>query len=186
MIKIPFRQFFLSIGFFCATFSSLWYYLYMAENTPHIAPSPLLADMEAEGIEAKQFDAKGNLVRILTASHMWHIPHHDKHIFQNPVIALHDQEPDLHIKADRGYSVEHGKHVVFKGHVRVDRAGERDHKPVTMESEKLVYYPKEKKVDTDAPLQIKESNRKVTAVGMVADLQSKQVDLLHQVHAYYY
>jgi lipopolysaccharide export system protein LptC len=76
-----------------------------------------------------------------------------------------------------------GSTMKLEGKVVLHRQATADAGPATIESADVTTWPKEKKMESAAPSRITEPGSILSGVGMRADLQSRTLDLLADVHA---
>ncbi len=161
--------------------ASGWYY---ARIKPTI---PLDNDTLSTSIDStitqltvKRFNEQGELVSLLTTPLMEHIPKNNLHLLQTPHIVIKEKnQPDWEIKSHNATSFEGGSRITFIDKVIMHQNMGDAHQESTLKTEKIIYYPKEKRATTDLFVTFEQPGNLVESTGMNAYLEEKRVELLH-------
>ncbi|MEO7757840.1 MAG: LPS export ABC transporter periplasmic protein LptC [Dokdonella sp.] len=87
-------------------------------------------------------------------------------------------------KSDAAWVNKDGTLMKLQGHVEMHRqAGGEDDKPIDVVTSELTTYPKDKKMETEAPATITQPGSILTGIGMRGDLNTKVLELLSDVHS---
>lgn len=76
-----------------------------------------------------------------------------------------------------------GSLMKLEGRVQMQRAGGEDDKPVEVVTRDLTTWPKDKKMETAAPVTITQPGSILRGTGLRGDLDSKTLELLSDVHS---
>lgn len=77
---------------------------------------------------------------------------------------------------------KNGSIMKLDGKVEMHRTSGPDARPVAIETSDLIAWPKQKRMQTDAATRITQPGSILTGIGMRADLDGKQLELLSNVH----
>lgn len=146
-------------------------------NTPH-RPDAYMYD-----IEYKQIAKNGQLKTKLHSPYLEHYPWHDSSKFIAPKITIYrsNQQPWI-ITANHGTS-DHGADIInLVGDVRMHQAAGAHNQELTITTSQITINLKQKLAHTNQPLKLTRPGLLVTATGATANLATKQLRLLHNVH----
>lgn len=144
------------------------------------------ADMFVHNLKVHKFDADGILVHQLSAPSMQHYPQDDSYIFQKPFIIVNQKDqPAWNIRSEKAQSRHAAETITFTEQVVVHQNAGKTTQESTMTTEKIVYYPKEKKASSDALVTFEQPGNTLQSTGMTAWLAEKRVQLLHQARGKY-
>lgn len=128
-------------------------------------------------LQYRQFNAQGTLTHLLMAPKMHHIPKNDMHVFTRPHLSVTEPHQDpWEIQADYGTAVSKGQTITLDQHVQINQ-----HKPneeTVLNTEHLIYYPKEKKATTSDKVVVTQGDSHIQSQGMVANLADNHIHLL--------
>lgn len=85
--------------------------------------------------------------------------------------------------SDAAWISKDGTVMKLEGKVAMHREPGADVEPATIETADLVTWPKDKRMETDAATRITEPGSILRGIGMRADLDGKNLELLSDVHA---
>lgn len=144
------------------------------------------ADMFVHNISIHQFDAEGMLMHQLDSPYMKHYPRDDSYIFQKPFIIVNQKDqPAWNIRSEKAQSLHAAESILFSQNVVVHQDSDKNTQESTLTTEKIVYYPGEKKASSDVLVTFEQPGNRVQSTGMTAWLAEKRVQLLHQARGKY-
>ncbi|WP_020167049.1 MULTISPECIES: LPS export ABC transporter periplasmic protein LptC [Methylotenera] len=134
-----------------------------------------------------QTDATGRLSYILAATEMLHYPDDDSTVLQRPRFTQYTlDKPYTQIEGLHGYVSSNGEQVTLVNNVKVVRQAFEGKGEMQVLTEKLLIFPKNDLVKTDAPVRITQAPKTViTGVGMIYDKKEQTVTLLNRVKVHY-
>lgn len=134
-----------------------------------------------------QTDVLGKVRYILTATEMLHYPDDDSTVLQRPRFTQYTvDKPYTQIEGLRGYISSNGEQVTLVDNVKVVRQAFEGKGEMQLLTERLLVFPKQDLVKTDAPVTIKQAPKTViTATGMVYDKKAQTMTLLNRVKVHY-
>lgn len=137
-------------------------------------------DSTVSKLTVRQFNEKGELVNLLTTPLMEHIPKDNVHLLQTPHIIIKEQDqPAWEINSLTAKSYEGGERITFINKVVVHQNADKKTQESTFKTEKVTYFPKEKRATTDLFVTFEQPGNIVESTGMNAYLEEKRVELLH-------
>lgn len=143
-------------------------------------------DMFVHNITVRTFDTKGALANQLTSPFMEHLPQDNTHVFTAPnILVQQNDEPAWTIQSKKAKAIHGGQQITFTEDVIVHQNPGEKNQESTLTTEKIVYYPKEKKASTDLLVTFTQSGHVVQSTGMKADLEQKSLQLLQKAKGYY-
>jgi lipopolysaccharide export system protein LptC len=86
-------------------------------------------------------------------------------------------------KSDSAWINREGTIMKLQGHVEMHRQPDKGAQPVDVVTSDLTTWPKDKKMETAAPATIVQPGSILRGVGMRGDLNTKELELLSDVHA---
>jgi lipopolysaccharide export system protein LptC len=168
--------------------ASGWYYVNWQDKGQLLDEESLSStvDMTVSQLTLRQFDAQGLLANELTTPFMRHVPNKNIHWFQTPHICIFQtDQPSWEIRAQQAKSWNGGQRIVFTKDVVVHQNSGEKTAESTFKTEKITYYPKEKKASTDRLVTFEQPGNIIQSTGMNAYLDEKRVELLHQARGTY-
>ena len=137
-------------------------------------------DSTVSKLTVRQFNEKGELVNLLTTPLMEHIPKDNVHLLQTPHIIIKEpDQPAWEINSLTAKSYEGGERITFINKVVVHQNADKKTQESTFKTEKVTYFPKEKRATTDLFVTFEQPGNIVESTGMNAYLEEKRVELLH-------
>lgn len=128
------------------------------------------------------YTADGNLEYRLWAERMQHYPDDDSTELTQPYSELYrEQGPPWRIEADHGWLSSGGEEVRLRGDVEIHRAASPTNKPTDAYSDTLTLWPQRDYAATDDKITYVTTDLRVDAVGMRAQLDTGELELLSQV-----
>ncbi|MFI4918163.1 MAG: LPS export ABC transporter periplasmic protein LptC [Legionellales bacterium] len=144
------------------------------------------ADTSISQLTVRQFSPEGQLMHFLTTPLMHHIPKGDVNILQMPHIIISQVgQPAWDIRAIKAKSFDKNQRIVFTKNVIVHQKAGGKTQESTLTTEKIVYFPKEKKATSDLLVTYEQPGNFMQSKGMNAYLDEKRVELLHQARGSY-
>ena len=86
-------------------------------------------------------------------------------------------------KSDSAWVNKEGTIMKLQGHVEMHRQADKGVQPVDVVTSDMTTWPKDKKMETAAPATIVQPGSILRGVGMRGDLNTKELELLSDVHA---
>ncbi|MDP3559006.1 MAG: LPS export ABC transporter periplasmic protein LptC [Legionellaceae bacterium] len=134
-------------------------------------------DSWIDHLHMDSFDAQGLLQQTIVAKHLTHIPYHQQHRLEKPVITIHNKEGNLiHITAKYAHALYEFQKVTLLQQVLVTQSVPQKPDSV-LHTEKLTYIPKTEQAHIHTPLIWTQANTTVHAQGMFANLKTNQIQL---------
>lgn len=144
------------------------------------------ADSTVSKLTLKQFGVDGALINQLTSPSVKHIPKGNVHLFETPhIVITQDKDPSWEIHSVKAKSVDGGKSITFIQHVVVHQNPGASTQESTLKTEKITYYPNEKKATTNQFVTFEQPGNTIQSMGMNAYLDEKRVELLHKAKGIY-
>lgn len=142
---------------------------------------PDRVDLYAEQIHGLKFDSNGKQVQELWATAMHHFPERNYSQLNAPrLLSLGNNGELWNTTAATGILVGDDEIQLNQQVVITDRA-----KTTRFDTEKLRYFPDRHQASTDVAVRLSRFDDVTTAVGMRVDLNSRRIELLHQVQSTY-
>jgi lipopolysaccharide export system protein LptC len=134
-----------------------------------------------------QTDTLGKVKYILAATEMLHYPDDDSTVLQRPRFTQYTTDkPYTQIEGLRGYISSNGEQVKLVDNVKVVRQAFEGKGEMQLLTERLLIFPKQDLVKTDAPVTITQAPKTViTGTGMIYDKKAQTMTLLHRVKVHY-
>lgn len=143
-------------------------------------------DTTITDLTVRQFDAKGKLIHVLKTPLLEHVPKGDLNYLDKPYILIaQDNQPAWQISSLKALAEKGGKRITFTKQVLVHQPADEKTLESTLKTEKVTYYPNEKKATTDALVTFEQPGNFVQSTGMNAYLDEKRVELLHRARGSY-
>ena len=131
---------------------------------------------------SKTFNEQGQLASITTSPRAEFFQKQQVGIFATPVMDIRRPNGEQWlIKAEQGQWKEVDEQLTLTGKVNAQRSPQ----PMTIESEKMIAYPKTRKAETDLAVTIRTPEGILRAIGMQADLDADRIEFLEQVRGRY-
>ncbi len=132
------------------------------------------------------FNADGAWSSRIYSPRAIHYPEQDTTIFDKPrMTAKTEGQLTWVITADHGDSHPGLKVLYLTDNVHVQRIDDTTHKIINLTTTALTLYPPQKLAHTDQPVTIIQPGSTINAVGLSADLNKGELQLLSQVHGTY-
>jgi lipopolysaccharide export system protein LptC len=182
------KQTFYGFFIFLMLTASSWYYVNRQDKAGLLNEETLSStvDMTVYQLTVRQFDEQGLLANELSTPFMRHIPKKNVHWFQNPYIQIFQaDQSSWEIRSQHAKSLNGGQRIIFTKDVIVHQNSEKKTEQSTFKTEKITYYPKEKKASTDRLVTFEQPGNRIQSTGMNAYLNEKRVELLHQARGTY-
>lgn len=164
-----------------------WYFVGGAPSIK-LDPSTLSTTIDATALHltVRKFNTEGMLVNQLITPRMQHIPKGDIHLFLTPhIIITQDEKPAWDIQSQLAKSFDGGDHITFSKQVVVHQNPGDKTQESTLRTEEVTYFPDEKKATSDLLVTYEQPGNIVQSKGMIAFIDEKRVQLLHQARGSY-
>ncbi len=143
-------------------------------------------DYTVDGFVATAMDKNGKPQYVLRAKRMEHYPDTDATELIEAVVTQYTPgQPPMHVRAGRARMDQKGRQVTFLDKVELWREAGGGKPQMTLQTNLLHVWPDSKKASTDQPVQLTEGGRRVNAIGMELDQNTRRVTLLNKVRAHY-
>ncbi len=168
-----------------AALLSWWLYQQVQQDRPRSDGSQRHdPDAFVDDVDLSSLDASGRLTSRLWAKHMQHYPDDDSTTLDMPVMDLYrPDEPPWHLSAKQGWVKSGGSEVLLQNDVIIHRPGTTALRPVDIETRKLRIFPDRSYAETDVAITYRSTGLEVHSIGMRAQMDKGQVELLNQVRA---
>ena len=175
------------IPFILVILAGLSYWVHsLKKTTPAHQNSPLGPDFYLNEFSSVSMDAKGLPKEKLEAKQLIHFAFDDHTELQQPrLTVLRSNETHYIVRANNGNLLSGNETLYLYGEVNVQRYN-RSILATQVFTEELWVQPNANIAHTDKPVKIVHESGEINAVGIVADLGSNKVELLHQVRGKYY
>lgn len=131
---------------------------------------------------SEQYDKDGSLDIIMLSQSIQHNPKDDSISLQQPYFQLfQDGVATWEIKALSGTTYNHGNKIDLEQRVVMINQNQQS----SLKTPQLFIYPDKKHANTEQAVTLQNSNSITRAIGMKADLNTKQITLLDQVRGQY-
>ncbi|MGW8390188.1 LPS export ABC transporter periplasmic protein LptC [Pseudoduganella sp. HUAS MS19] len=115
---------------------------------------------------------------IIAGNRLTHRPIDDSSEIDQPrVRSLSADKPPMEIVADTARVDDVNSRVTLSGHVTIDRAAAPDSQLLHLESDKLVIFPDEDRMETDRPVKLRLGNTTASANSMRANNATREMHL---------
>ncbi|HEY1152146.1 MAG TPA: LPS export ABC transporter periplasmic protein LptC, partial [Pseudoduganella sp.] len=105
-------------------------------------------------------------------------PIDDSSEIDKPIVrSLAQDQPPMDIRSKTARVDDVNSRVTLREDVRIDRAAGQSNKELHLETDKLVIYPDEDRMETDQPVRMKSGETTAQASGMRANNASRQLEL---------
>lgn len=136
-------------------------------------------------LSVKEFSDSGQLIHYLQTPLMQHLPESNTHLLQKPhfIITEANQTP-WEIRADKARAQKDNT-ITLIHHVMIEQKASDVKAATILTTEKMLYFPKEKRASTNKKVTIQQAQNRMQAVGMNAYLADNKVELLSHVRGRY-
>lgn len=133
-----------------------------------------------------RMDQNGNLHNKIFVTKMLHYTNNNMSDFTNPKVIIYgkDQSP-WNITANYGQSEAGIEKVYLWNNVKIHQAASTNNSEMTITTTKLTIFPQTQSAETDQPITIIQPGEQVNSVGLKANLQKGEVQLLSQAKGVY-
>lgn len=187
MTHINRKNFILTAILLGALVASGWLARQSFLNLDDTNPSqPTTPDAFMTEVNYTHYNTQGDFRCRIYAPKVIHFPEQDTATFTNPkMVALTENQLTWVITADRGISHQGMKVLDLYDHVVVQRLNAAKQKTLTMTTTQLTAFPQQRFARTDQPVTIIQPGSVVNSVGLTADLNKGEIQLLSQVQGTY-
>lgn len=143
-------------------------------------------DSIAEKVTIINMDLEGNPSSHFKATKMIHYPNKNTTLATQPnlVVFIKNEQP-WHITAKQGKTIDGDTLVQLWDNVKFVQPASQGNPESTILTEKFIFWPHKKIAETDKPITLLQPGTKVTAIGLIADTTTGQIDLLKDVRGSY-
>lgn len=147
---------------------------------------PSTPDAYMTEVSYTQFDAQGRWRTRLNSPKIVHYSEQDSATLDSPqLISRTPDQLTWIITADHGTSQQGLKTVVLTDNVKIQRIRDSTKQVTTLTTTSMTAYPEQKIAKTDQPVKIVEPGITMNAVGLTADLNTGDINLLSGVQGNY-
>ncbi len=149
---------------------------------PQVQP-PASSDYYALDATIHATDTEGRPLYRLRAARILHFP--DKHVTMSTVHLVYHAATPWDLTADHALLPhDDGREIDLSGHVVLHGTLE-DGSPFTLTTPRMTVLTEAQRAHTDAPVHMTSAGRQARAIGMRANLENREVELLKDVHVRY-
>jgi len=143
-------------------------------------------DSIAENVTIINMDLEGNPSSHFSSAKMIHYPNKNTTLVTQPnlVVFIKNEQP-WHITAKQGKAVDGNALIQLWDNVKFVQPASQANPESTVLTEKFIFWPQKKIAETDKPITLLQPGTKVTAVGLIANTATGQIDLLKDVRGSY-
>jgi lipopolysaccharide export system protein LptC len=135
-------------------------------------------DYIIENFSFVRMTKEGKPSYIIGGDKLTHRPIDDSSEIDNPrVHSLSGEKPPMEIVADKARVEDTNSRVTLNGNVKIDRAASPQSQLLHLESEKLVIFPDEDRMETDQPVKLRLGNTTASANSMRANNATREMHL---------
>jgi len=135
-------------------------------------------DYIIENFSFVRMTKEGKPSYIIGGDKLTHRPIDDSSEIDNPrVHSLSGEKPPMEIVADKARVEDTNSRVTLNGNVKIDRAASPQSQLLHLESEKLVIFPDEDRMETDQPVKLRLGNTTASANSMRANNATREMRL---------
>jgi lipopolysaccharide export system protein LptC len=135
-------------------------------------------DYIIENFSFVRMTKEGKPSYIIGGDKLTHRPIDDSSEIDNPrVHSLSGEKPPMEIVANKARVEDTNSRVTLNGNVRIDRAASPESQLLHLESEKLVIFPDEDRMETDQPVKLRLGNTTASANSMRANNATREMHL---------
>lgn len=158
---------------------------YRPQNTK-VSSETNVPDAFMEGVTAMIMNKEGALDMKIVTPQMTHYAKDDTTHLLQPSITLYRKSPEpWHITARYAKATQGIDNINFWDNVIINHLAD-EHNPFTeIQTTTLMVYPHFQKASTDAPIKLIQPNLIVNAIGMRADMNTGDINLLSQTRGEY-
>lgn len=136
-------------------------------------------------LSVKEFSKDGQLIHYLQTPLMQHHPKTNTNLLRKPhlIITENNQAP-WEIRAEKARAKKDHT-ITLIHHVMIEQKASESKASTLLKTEKMIYFPKEKRASTTQKVTIQQAKNHMQAVGMNAYLDDNKVELLSHVRGRY-
>jgi lipopolysaccharide export system protein LptC len=177
------HRFRLSIGMLLALFAAVGSFWIL--ELLNRAGEEMQADMRmnepdyiVERFSFVRLNKEGKPSYIISGDKLTHRPVDDSSEIDKPIVrSLAQDQPPMDIRSNTARVDDVNSRVTLRDDVTIDRAAGQTNKALHLETDKLVIYPDEDRMETDQPVRMKSGETTAQASGMRANNASRQLEL---------
>jgi len=177
------HRFRLSIGMLLALFAAVGSFWIL--ELLNRAGEEMQADMRmnvpdyiVERFSFVRLNKEGKPSYIISGDKLTHRPVDDSSEIDKPIVrSLAQDQPPMDIRSKTARVDDVNSRVTLRDDVTIDRAAGQTNKALHLETDKLVIYPDEDRMETDQPVRMKSGETTAQASGMRANNASRQLEL---------
>jgi len=170
------------IGGFCLLVLYVTFYWGNSYTPAEISTKLDRVDFYLNNATTKTFNEQGELASIISSPRAEFFQKQQTGIFATPTMDIYRQNNERWlIKAQQGEWKEVEEQLTLTGNVNAQRSPQ----PMSIESEKMIAFPKTRQAETDLPVTIRTPEGILRAIGMQADLDADRIEFLQQVRGQY-
>lgn len=138
------------------------------------------------GVHYTRFNQLGTIAARLDANKIVHYQEEDTAQLDHPRLTIHNNDNQTWvITADQGISTNGSRQVDLRDHVIVKRIIQPGNKVATLTTTAMTAYPNKQFAQTNQPVKIVQPGSVINAVGMTANLNTGDINLLSHIHGVY-
>jgi|SRR5215216_6197045 len=141
-------------------------------------------DLNVSNITIKKYNTKGELVQWIESPLISHFIQNNSHLIQSPHMVVKDTDkPSLDIRSLYAISLLGGAHITFLHNVNIHQDASNTATASHLQTEELIYLPKEKKALTDKKIRFEQAGTVIYSQGFRANLGDQQIVHLSKAKA---
>ena len=177
----------LILSFFALGFSGWLYVHNQSQERVYSISDPWQADAEVQSIQVKQFDSSGKISELMTTPKLKHYPQQNTSVFETPYIVINrPNQPPWKIHAKQGKAIAGDQHIILLGKVVIQQAADAKEPATDITTEELSFIPKQRLALTAKPIALHQPGIDITAIGMEAHMEQRQVHLISHAKIAYH
>ncbi len=134
-------------------------------------------------VGSKIFNKTGQLYQKISAKKIEHFGKKNINLLDKPIIDTNMSDNHWHISANKGTSYNNNNKIKLYDQVKIVQSNKNEVQ--FLDTSLLWYYPKAHTAETSKKIYYKKNQIVLSATGMHADLNSKHIELLHDIKAKY-
>lgn len=160
--------------------------IFLKKSPTSLSPDKVIIAF-ASHVNYKSFDKNGRLQSNIKATSFENYQKDDKALFQDPHGLIYTKERiPWYIRANKGKALNAMDWIYLSGNVIMHQLPYPNHPETTIKTEAVTIHPATETAETDQHVLIRQLGNQVEGVGMKADMNKSDIDILSQSKGYYY
>jgi|GEM_PF-988275 len=179
-----FKRFLALLGVALLVATASWF-LMKQKTRIKIANPQNQVEHQLSNLTMEKFDAKGQLEYTITTPKTFHqnniqrieIPH---------IVVTKENQPQITIDANTGFVKKDGQEIQLKDDVTVVHEAFKAYAKGVLKTSFIRYFPKQNEASTNALVEWDQNQNHLETVGLKANIETREVELQHDVKGNYY